>query len=128
MILIKEVLSKKELKEFIKFPFSLYKNSKYWVPPIISEEIKVFNKLTNPVLQNADARLFLAYKDEKIVGRVAAITNWLEINDQGVHKMRFGWLDMIDDLEVTKALLLEVETIGKTHKLDHMEGPIGFSN
>ena len=81
MILIKEVLSKKELKEFIKFPFSLYKNSKYWVPPIISEEMKVFNKATNPVLQNADARLFLAYKDDKIVGRVAAIANWLEIKD-----------------------------------------------
>ena len=128
MILIKEALTKKEHKKFVKFPFSLYKNSKYWVPPIISEEIKIFDKATNPVLQNADARLFLAYKDDKIVGRVAAITNWLEIKDQGVNKMRFGWLDMIDDLEVTKALLDKVEAIGKTHKLDHMEGPIGFSN
>ena len=105
MISIQEALSKKDVKQFVKFPFTLYKNSKYWVPPIISEEVKVFNKNTNPVLQDAEVKLFLAYKDGVIVGRVAAIINWLEVNGQGVRKMRFGWMDMIDDLEVTQALL-----------------------
>ncbi len=128
MITIQEALSKKEIKQFVKFPFSLYKSSKYWVPPIISEEIKVFNKSTNPVLENAEVRLFLAYQDGAIVGRVAAITNWLEVKEQSTQKMRFGWMDMIDDIEVTKALLQKVEAIGKAHKLDYMEGPIGFSN
>ena len=128
MITIKEAVSKKEIKQFVTFPFSLYKDSKYWVPPIISEEIKVFDKNTNPVLQNADAQLFLAYKDGKIVGRVAAIINWLEVGNKDSNKIRFGWMDMIDDLEVTKALLEKVESIGKENDLSYMEGPIGFSN
>ena len=128
MISIQEALSKTEVKQFVKFPFSLYKNSKYWVPPIINEEAKVFNKNTNPVLQDADARLFLAYKDGVIVGRIAAIINWLEVKGQGVRKMRFGWMDMIDDIEVTKALIDTVKFIGKAQNLDYMEGPIGFSN
>ena len=105
MITIKEAVLKKEIKQFVKFPFSLYKNSKYWVPPIISEEIKVFNKNTNPVLLNADVQLFLAYKNGEIVGRIAAIINWLEVVEKGSNKIRFGWMDMIDDIEVTKALL-----------------------
>ena len=128
MITIKEAVSKKEIKQFVTFPFSLYKDSKYWVPPIISEEIKIFNKNTNPVLQNADAQLFLAYKNNTIVGRVAAIINWTEIGPKGSNKVRFGWMDMIDDIEVTKALLDTVESIGKANNLNYMEGPIGFSN
>jgi len=128
MITIKEAVSKKEIKQFVTFPFSLYKDSKYWVPPIISEEIKIFNKNTNPVLQNADAQFFLAYKNNTIVGRVAAIINWTEIGPKGSNKVRFGWMDMIDDIEVTKALLDTVESIGKANNLNYMEGPIGFSN
>jgi len=128
MITIKEAVLKKEIKQFVKFPFSLYKNSKYWVPPIISEEIKVFNKNTNPVLLNADVQLFLAYKNGEIVGRIAAIINWLEVVEKGSNKIRFGWMDMIDDIEVTKALLDKVKAIGKSHDLNYMEGPIGFSN
>jgi len=128
MISIKKAVSKKEIKQFVMFPFSLYKDSKYWVPPIISEEIKIFDKNTNPVLQNADVHLFLAYKNGEIVGRVAAIINWLEVKNKSSNKVRFGWMDMIDDIEVTKALLAEVELIGKANSLSYMEGPIGFSN
>ena len=76
MIVIKEAVSKRDIKTFVKFPFSLYKNSKYWVPPIISEEVKVFDKKTNHVLESADARLFIAYKNGVVVGRIAAIINW----------------------------------------------------
>jgi len=79
MITLKEVITKKDLKAFVKFPFKLYKGSKYWVPPIISQEIKTFNKKENPVFKDADARLFLAYRDNEIVGRIAAIVNWLEV-------------------------------------------------
>jgi GNAT superfamily N-acetyltransferase len=128
MITIKKAVSKKEIKQFVTFPFSLYKDSKYWVPPIISEEVKIFNKNTNPVLHNADAQLFLAYKNNTIVGRVAAIINWTEIGIKGSNKIRFGWMDMIDDIEVTKVLLDTVESIGKANNLSYMEGPIGFSN
>ena len=63
MIEIKEVGSKEERKAFVKFPFELYKSSPYWVPPIISEEISVFDKTKNPILQDGEVRLFLAYKN-----------------------------------------------------------------
>ncbi|MFI1743886.1 GTP cyclohydrolase [Thalassobellus sediminis] len=128
MIILKEVLTKKDLKAFVKFPFKLYKDSEYWVPPIISQEIKTFDKKENPVFNDAEARLFLAYKDNEIVGRIAAITNWLEINGQNLKKMRFGWFDFIDDLEVSKTLLNKVAEIGKDKNLEYMEGPVGFSN
>ncbi|WP_438964770.1 GTP cyclohydrolase [Winogradskyella sp.] len=128
MITVKEVSSKSGLRTFVKFPFKLYEDSKYWVPPIISEEVKTFNKEKNPVFKDADARFFLAYKGNEVVGRVAAIVNWLEIKGQKQKKMRFGWFDFIDDLEVSKSLLEVVENIGREHKLDYAEGPVGFSN
>ena len=128
MITIKEATSKKALKAFVKFPFKLYKDSKYWVPPIIKQELDTFNKDKNPIFKDAEARFFLAYKNNEIVGRVAAIVNWLEVNKQGIKKMRFGWFDFIDDLDVSKALLKAVEDIGRAHELDYAEGPVGFSN
>ncbi len=128
MIVIEEVSSKKDIREFVKFPFELYKNSPYWVPPIIAEEMNVFDKAKNPILQDAEVTLFLAYKNSKIVGRVAAIINWIEVNAQKTKKMRFGWFDFIDDLEVSGALLDKISTVGNTHGLKYMEGPVGFSN
>ncbi|MGJ8550018.1 GNAT family N-acetyltransferase [Winogradskyella wichelsiae] len=128
MITIKEASSKKNLTEFVKFPFEIYKNSKYWVPPIIKQELETFNKDKNPIFKDADARFFLAYKSGKIVGRIAAIINWLEVDKQNIKKMRFGWFDFIDDLEVSKALLETIETIGRENKLEYTEGPVGFSN
>lgn len=128
MITIKEIHSKKDLKAFIKFPFKIYKDSKYWVPPIIRQEFETFDKKKNPIFKDAEARFFLAYKNNEIVGRIAAIINWLEINNQNQKKMRFGWFDFIDDLEVSKALLETVEVIGKENNLEYVEGPVGFSN
>jgi GNAT superfamily N-acetyltransferase len=128
MIILKEALTRAEKKAFVKFPFSLYKNNPYWVPPIINEEVNTFDPTKNPAFETAEARFFLAYKDSTIVGRIAAITNWSEVNDQKVRKMRFGWMDMIDDLEVTKKLIEKVEEIGKQHQLEYIEGPVGFSN
>jgi GNAT superfamily N-acetyltransferase len=128
MITIKEMTSKKEMKAFVKFPFELYKNNKYWVPPIIKEELESFNKKKNPVFKHANARFFVAIKNNKIVGRVAAIINTIEINEQQLKKMRFGWFDFIDDYDVSKLLLEKVAEMGNQHKLDFMEGPVGFSN
>lgn len=128
MILIKEAISKKEIKTFVKFPFSLYKDNKYCIPPLINDEIDGFDKTKNPVFKHAQAQFFLAYKDNKIVGRVVAIINWTEVNEQKIKKMRFGWFDMIDDIEVSKALINKVIEIGKEHNLEFVEGPVGFSN
>ena len=73
MISIKEAKTKKELLESIKFPFTLYKDNPYWVPPLISDELETFDKTKNPVFQTAEAYFYLAYKDNKIVGRVALL-------------------------------------------------------
>jgi hypothetical protein len=128
MVTIKEVLSPADFKAFVKFPFSLYKNNKYWVPPIIKDELETFDKTKNPAFKNAEARFFLAYEQDVVVGRVAAIVNWIEVKEQQLKKMRFGWFDFIDDLEVSKALLAKVVEIGEQHQLEYMEGPVGFSN
>ena len=128
MVTLKEALSKADLIKFIKFPFALYKDSPYWVPPIIKEELESFDKDKNPAFENATAQFFLAYREDKIVGRVAAIINQIEIGQQNVKKMRFGWFDFIDDKEVSKKLLEKVAEIGTANGLEFMEGPVGFSN
>lgn len=128
MIEVKEIHSKKELKQFIQFSFDLYKNNPYWIPPLVNDELAGFDKKTNPAFKTADAKFYLAYKKGKIVGRVVAIINWDEVNILGKKKVRFGWFDVIDDVEVTKALLEKVEAFGKEYQLDNIEGPLGFSN
>ncbi len=128
MITLKEMTTKKEMKQFVTFPFSLYKNNKYWVPPIIKDELDNFDKTKNPVFKTADARFFVAYRNNKIVGRIAAIINNFEVENQGIKKMRFGWFDVIDDVEVTKTLINKVKEIGTQHHLEFIEGPVGFTN
>lgn len=128
MITIKEAKTKKELTDFIKFSFELYKNNPYWVPPLINDELEGFDKDKNPAFENAEAKFYLAYRDGKIVGKTAAIINWQEVNQQGKKKVRFGWFDVIDDIEVTKALLEKVYEYGREKGMDHAEGPMGFSN
>lgn len=127
-ITIKEAITKSEIKQFVKFPFELYKNCKYWVPPLIKDEIETLDPKKNPVFKNAEAWFYIAYKGSLPVGRLAVIVNHLEINEQGKKKVRFGWLDMVDDLEVTKALLTKVTEKGQELNLEYAEGPVGFSN
>ena len=128
MITLKQVTTKTALKQFVSFPFSLYKGNPYWVHPIINDELETFDKTKNPVFENADAWFFLAYDGTKVVGRVAAIINWLEVKEQGIKKMRFGWCDFIDDAEIFDTLIAKVVEIGKSHNLEFIEGPVGFSN
>ena len=128
MIEVIKVESKKNVKDFVMFPFELYKDCEYWVPPIINEEIDAMDKKKNPVFKNAEAEFYLAYKDNKIVGRIAAIVNWVEIEEQKKNKLRFGWYDTIDDINVSKALMDKVLEFGKSRKLEFVDGPVGFSN
>lgn len=128
MITIKEAITKAELKEYIKFPFSLYKDNPYWIPPLIDDELTTFDKTKNPAFASAEAYFYIAYRDNKVVGRIAAIINWDEVNDQQKRKVRFGWWDVIDDIEVTKALLEKVYELGRKNNLEYVEGPMGFSN
>ena len=127
MVTIVEVTTKSQLKDFVKFPFSLYKNSSFWVPPLINDEINNFNP-ENEIFKSVDKFLFLAYKNEKIAGRIAVIINWTEVKVLLKLKVRFGWFEVIDDLEVTKKLLEKVAEIGHKNHLEYIEGPMGFSN
>ena len=128
MIIIKEMKTASQLRDFVKFPFSLFRDNPYWAPPIINEELEVIDRRKNPVFKNADAQFFMAYRDHKPVGRIAAIINWLEVKKQETPKIRFGWFDAIDDIEVSRALIGEVEKVGRKYGLKFMEGPVGFSN
>ncbi len=128
MITIIEANSNELLTDFVKFPFTLYKGNPYWVPPIIEEELATFKKDSNPAFETAEAYFYIAYRNGEIVGRIAAIINWDEVNKQQKSKVRFGWYDVIDDIEVTKALLEKVYELGRKHSLEYVEGPMGFSN
>ena len=127
-IVIKEAKTKAEYLAFVKFPYSLYKENPNWVPPLINDEIETIDPDLNPVYQNANASFFLAYQDEKIVGRIAAIVNWIEVKEIKKSKVRFGWFDVIDNIDVTKSLIDCVIKFGKDHNLESVEGPLGFSN
>ncbi|MFL2611851.1 MAG: GTP cyclohydrolase [Flavobacteriaceae bacterium] len=129
MIKIITVKNSKQVKDFVMFPFKLYKDCEYWVPPIINEEIEAMDTSKNPVFKNAEAEFYLAYDEqENIVGRIAAIVNWVEIKDQKKNKLRFGWYDTIDNLDVSKKLIEKVLEFGKERRLEFIEGPVGFSN
>ncbi|WP_396178524.1 GTP cyclohydrolase [Flavobacterium sp.] len=128
MITIKEAKTKAEITAFVKFPFELYKNEPNWVPPLINDEVNSFDKKQNPLFETADAHFYLAYENDKIVGRIAAIINWDEVNNQGKKKVRFGWWDVVDNVAVTKALLEKVYEFGTKNNLEYVEGPMGFSN
>ncbi len=128
MITVKKVEDKKGMFDFVKFPFSLYKDSKTWVPPLISDELDTLDPEKNPAFENCEATFYLAYdKQQTIVGRIAVIVNHYEIN-RGVRKVRFGWLDMIDDIAVTDALLKKALDKAQELGLEYAEGPMGFSN
>ena len=125
---ILEVKTPNELKQFVKFPMDLYRNSPYYVPSFIKDELNVWNPQENPALQYSEAKQYLALKDQKIVGRIAVIINHKEEKELGIRKVRFGWIDFIDDREVSKALIDTVISYAKQHEIDKIEGPMGFTN
>ncbi|MDD5361224.1 MAG: hypothetical protein PHN88_03775 [Ignavibacteria bacterium] len=127
-ITIKEVSSRGELKKFINFPLDLYSDCKMFVPPFMFDEVGTFNPKKNPAYEYCDAKLWLAYKDGKIAGRIAGIINKKYIERWGKKAARFGWIDFIDDEEVSSALLNTVIDWAKSYNLDYVHGPLGFTD
>lgn len=125
---IKVVESKKELKTFVRFANNLYKGNKYYVPAIVFDELSTFDKKKNGAFEFCDAELYLAYKEDRVVGRVAAIINHKANERWGVKQVRFGWIDFIDDIEVSSALLDAVAKFGKSHGMTNIAGPLGFTD
>ena len=112
-VVIKEVTSKKELKKFVKFNIDLYKGNPYHIPGLIEEEMVTLDKKKNPAFEVCDAIYFLAYKDDKIVGRIAGMINRRSNEVWNQERARFGFLDFIDDAEVVDALFGAVEKWAK---------------
>ena len=127
-IVIKRVTSRRELKRFVQFGIDLYKDNPYHCPPIFLDEVNTFIPKSNPALEVSDFILFLAYRDNKIVGRIAGIINHCANDAWNVKKTRFGWFDFIDDKEVSKALLDAVAAWGKSKGMLTLNGPVGFTD
>ena len=127
-IVIKEVKNPGELKEFIMFPARLYKDNPNYVPSLIKDEADIWDPKENPALSYSEAKQFLAYKDGKTAGRIAVMINHKEEQELGISKVRFGWLDFIDDPEVSRALLETAINFAKEKNIPKIEGPMGFTN
>lgn len=127
-IQIKRVETKKDLKQFIEFHYDLYKGNPYDVPNLYSDEVNTLSKDKNAAFDFCEAEYFLALKEGKIVGRVAAIINH-KANEKWKKKdVRFGWIDFIDDIEVSRALFEAVEDYGRKKGMDDIVGPLGFTD
>ena len=127
-ILIKEVTTKKELKQFVLFNIELYKDSPYHVPGLIDEEIMTLSKDKNPAFEIAEAIYFLAYKGDRIVGRIAGIINHRNNEMWNKKNARFGFVDFIDDEEVVDKLFDAVENWARGKGMNVIHGPLGFTD
>ena len=125
---IKEVTSKKELKQFVKFSHKLYKGNPYYVPGLIEEEMMTLDKVKNPAFEVCDAIYFLAYKNGEIAGRIAGIINRSSNEVWKEKKARFGFVDFIDDNEVVDALFGAVEKWAHEQGMEDVQGPLGFTD
>lgn len=127
-ISIKEVTSEKDLRSFIRFQHTLYRDNPYWAPPLFFDEMNTLHWKKNPAFEKSKARYWLAYRDGKIVGRIAAILSYPHIEKWQQRYMRFGWIDFVDDPEVSQRLLETVEAWAKENHLSAVHGPLGFSD
>ena len=125
---IRRVETKRDLKKFIRFNYELYKNNPYSVPDLYEDARDTFSKEKNPAFEFCDAECFLAYKDGKLAGRVAGIINRRANETWNTSTVRFGWIDFIDDREVSAALLDTVAQWGREHGMTDIEGPLGFTD
>jgi len=125
---IKEVVSKSDLKKFIRFPYKLYKNNPYWVPSLDMDEMNSLSKDKNPAFEFCEARYWMAYKNGEEAGRIAGLINNRANECWKENRIRFGWIDYIDDEEVADALLQTVEKWGKERGFDEIHGPLGFTD
>lgn len=127
-VVIKEVTGKKDLKQFVKFNIELYKENPYHVPGLIEEEMVTLDKKKNPAFEVCEAIYFLAYKDGKIVGRIAGMINRKSNEAWNQKHARFGFVDFIDDAEVVDTLFGAVEKWAKEQGMTSIVGPMGFTD
>lgn len=127
-ITIKKVETKEDLKAFIEFHYDLYEGNEYDVPNLYSDEVNTLSKEKNAAFDFCVANYYLAIRDNKVVGRVAAIINNKANEKWNQKRVRFGWIDFVEDKEVLEALLKAVEDFGKAHGMNEIVGPLGFTD
>ena len=127
-VTIKAVTSAKDFKTFARFANKMYKGNKYYVPSMPLDDLATFSKDKNAAFEFSEAEFYLAYKNGEVVGRVAAIINHKANEAWKVKQVRFGWIDFIDDLEVSAALLDAVIEFGKKAGMTQIVGPLGFTD
>ena len=125
---IKRVENRKQLDSFINFHYDLYEGSPYDVPSLYNDELNTLSKDRNAAFEFCEAEYFLAYKDGRLAGRVAAIINHRANDRWAQSDVRFGWLDFIDDIEVSRALLDAVADYGRSKGMTAVVGPLGFTD
>lgn len=127
-VVIKQVQTRKDLKKWVDFPNKLFKDIKAYVPFLMTDELDTFTPEKNPAYEFCETKLFLAYKDNKIVGRIGALINHAANKKWGTNSIRFTRFDFIDDYEVSSALFEKVVSWGKDRGYDRVSGPIGFTD
>lgn len=127
-IIIKQVTSKRDLRRFVQFGIDLYEGNPYYCPPIFIDEMNTFNPKSNPALEVCDYVIYMAYRNDKIVGRIAGLINHRANEAWGVKKCRFGWFDFVDDYDVFKALMDSVAEWGRQKGMSSLNGPVGFTD
>jgi hypothetical protein len=125
---VRLVRSPKDLRTFIRVPFSIYKDSPFWVPPLVFDELNSLRKDKNPAFEFSDAEYWIAYKDGVPVGRIAGIINRRTMEKWGNKDARFGWIEFIEDFEVAKALVETVEGWARAKGMKGLVGPLGFTD
>ena len=127
-IIVKPVLTKSELNQFIKFPWKIYKDDRHWVPPLLMEQKTLLNKQKNPFFEAAEADYFLAYKNGETVGRIAAVKNEIHLKYHSDNSGQFGFFDCINDQQVANALFDAAKSWIKEKGLKYMRGPANPSS
>ena len=127
-VIIKKVTSKDDLMKFIQFGIDLYKGNDYFVPPLIYDERATLNRAKNPAFDHCDATYFLAYREDEIVGRIAAIINHKSNERWNQKHARFGFVDFIDDNDVVDSLFGAAESWSRARGMDKIHGPLGFTD
>ena len=127
-VTIVKVENNKQLKKFVGFPNELYKDSQYYVPELFDDAMNTLRKDRNAAFEFCDADYFLAYRDGRVVGRIAAIVNNAANAKWGQKAARFGWVDFIDDNEVVDALFSTAEAWARERGMTEIQGPLGFTD
>lgn len=125
---IREVITKKQFNAFLDLPYRLYKNHKYQVPALRFDESATLNKTKNPAFDYCESKYWLAYKNGKVVGRIAGILNKAFVEKWKNKYLRFGWIDFENDIEIAKALIEKVESWAKELGMTAVHGPLGFTD